>query len=350
VKHRRSRTALVTVGGIAVLVFIGGCASGGAGGGDNGTEDFPDVTTSRKAGKPILSTADSASVGSVVIDSKGYTLYRFDKDSPSPSKSNCIGSCVKKWPPALAGDQLSTKGISQSLVGKVKRQDGRWQLTLGGWPLYRFAGDRRAGDVKGQNVAGVWFAVGPDGKKAKTTDTSGYDPNSGEDGSTPTRFGPLTAADRDLLAKVRQAGLWQTSVGQQAKRRAQSQQVKEVGGRLAQQLPELEGQVRSTAGRLRVVLPTKPEADQQAWVKELAAKSGKEYDKLFVNRLRAADGKVFSAAAQVRAGTRNSLVRAFAQRVVDVFMAQMTLLERTGLVDDLALIQQQSSSQSYSRP
>jgi predicted lipoprotein with Yx(FWY)xxD motif/predicted outer membrane protein len=338
-------------GGLAVLLLIGACGSGEGGGDGNGTEDFPDVTASRKAGKPVLSAAESASVGEMVIDAKGYTLYRYDKDSAKPPRATCAGSCLEKWQPALAGDQLSTKGVEQNLVGKVKRRDGRWQLTLSGWPLYRFAGDRRPGDVKGQNVAGVWFAIAPDGEKAQSANGSdSYDPNSGEDGSTPTRFGPLTAADRDVLAQVRQAGLWKTPVGRQAQQRAQSQQVKEVGNELAEQLPKLDSEVRAVAARLRVELPSKPDAGQQKLIDELAAESGQEYDKLFVNRLRAAYGRILPVVAQVRARTRNSLVRAFAQRVVDDFMAHMTLLERTGLVDDLVLTQPSTSARSYSKP
>jgi predicted lipoprotein with Yx(FWY)xxD motif/predicted outer membrane protein len=344
--------------GSVVLLLTGACRGGAATGNGDGTEAFPDVTASaRKPGKPVLSAAKSESLGSIVIDSKGHTLYRFDKDSAKPSQSFCSGPCVKQWPPALAGDQLSTKGVDQDLVSKVKRRDGRWQLTLAGWPLYRFAGDRRTGDVKGQNVSGVWFVITPDGKRAQAGASAGsYDPGSGEDGARPTRFGPLTAADRDLLVRVRQAGLWGTPSAQQAQQRARSQQVKEVGQEIAEQHLRLDAEVRSVAARLRVVLPSKPSAEQQEWMDKLSAAAGKEYDKLFVNRLRAAHGEILTAVAEARASTRNSLVRAFAQRAVDTVINHMTLLEKTGLVDGSTLAQPpaspqpSTSSQSYSEP
>jgi predicted lipoprotein with Yx(FWY)xxD motif/predicted outer membrane protein len=352
VEHRRSRTALVTAGGIAVLLLLAGACSPGAGNRDgDGIEDFPDVSAPPKSGKPILSVEESASLGDIVIDAKGRTLYRFDKDSATPSKSNCNDSCVRRWPPALAGDQLSTRGVEQNLVGKVKRRDGRWQLTLAGWPLYRFAGDRRAGDAKGQNFAGVWFAAAPDGTKAQTAKAPGsYDPNSGEDGATPTKWGPLTAADRDLLVKVREMGLAVGSVGRQAQRRARSRQVKAVGKQLTEQHRGLDAQVRTAAARLRVRLPSEPSADQQEWIDELSAESAADYDKFLVNRLRSAHGTVLTVAAQVRTGTRNSLVRALAQRAAGIVMAHMTMLEDTGLVDDLVLTQPSTSARSYSKP
>jgi putative membrane protein len=67
-----------------------------------------------------------------------------------------------------------------------------------------------------------------------------------------------------------------------------------------------------------------------------------------VNRLRAAQGEFFTAAAQVRAGTRNTLVRAVAQQAVDVIMTHMTLLEGTGLVDATGLYRPSSSQPSTS--
>jgi predicted lipoprotein with Yx(FWY)xxD motif len=62
--------------------------------------------------------------------------------------------------------------VDASLVGTTTRTDGTKQLTLGGLPLYLFAKDSKAGDAKGQAVGGVWWVVGPDGKKI-TTQSSG---------------------------------------------------------------------------------------------------------------------------------------------------------------------------------
>ncbi|MEO3871226.1 DUF4142 domain-containing protein [Nonomuraea sp. B12E4] len=150
---------------------------------------------------------------------------------------------------------------------------------------------------------------------------------------TQTTSGPLTAADRDLLIKVRQAGLWEMPVGDYAQTRAESQRVKEVGKLLMQDHMKLDLMTRQVAKRLGVALPDEPNADQQRWMAQLAAESGPAFDKDFANLLRAAHGKVFTVVAAVRAGTRNSEVRKFAQEGVNFVMRHMTLLESTGLVD-----------------
>ena len=113
-----------------------------------------------------LRATTNSTLGPIVVDSPGRTLYRFDKDSASPPASNCEGACAKLWPPVLVGTQISLTGVNRSLLGTIKRADGTVQLTLHGWPLYRYAGDSAPGDVNGEGVGGVWFAARPTGAKA----------------------------------------------------------------------------------------------------------------------------------------------------------------------------------------
>lgn len=154
---------------------------------------------------------------------------------------------------------------------------------------------------------------------------------------TTTVAGPLGPADRDLLFKVRQAGLWEIPTGQQALQRAESERVKEVAMHLIEDHTKLDLVTREVAARLDVVLPSQPTADQQRWMAQLSTKTGADYDRDFADLLRAAHGKVFTVVAAVRAGTRNVEIRKFAQRAVTVVMKHMTLLESTGLVDFSAL-------------
>ncbi|CAM5578495.1 SCO0930 family lipoprotein [Streptomyces aurantiogriseus] len=114
-----------------------------------------------------LSVSANAELGKVLIDSNGMTLYRFDSDTQEPPKSNCDGDCATTWPPVPADDAAAGDGIDKSLLGEVTRSDGSKQLTVDGWPVYRYAKDANAGDTNGQGVGGKWFALAPDGKKAK---------------------------------------------------------------------------------------------------------------------------------------------------------------------------------------
>jgi predicted lipoprotein with Yx(FWY)xxD motif len=109
-------------------------------------------------------------MGKVVVDQEGWVLYRFDDDQIKPTvESTCNGDCAKIWPPALTENgKPQLEGVDPEDVGTVTRADGTKQLTIGKWPVYRYAGEKKPGGWLGQNIAGKWFVVEPDGTKNLT--------------------------------------------------------------------------------------------------------------------------------------------------------------------------------------
>lgn len=152
-------------------------------------------------------------------------------------------------------------------------------------------------------------------------------------GTVNTRWGPLTAADRDLIVRVRLAGLWELPAGQQAIERAPTKAIKEAGDHLIVGHTDLDKRVRIVAAQLNVELPNQPNAQQQGWLQELTAASGKEYEYKFANLLRSAHGKIFPAIGAVRNSTRNTLVRQLASDANLTVLDHITMLEKTGNVD-----------------
>lgn len=144
---------------------------------------------------------------------------------------------------------------------------------------------------------------------------------------------PLTDSDRDLLVKVRLAGLWEMPAGSLAARKGASPRVREIGTMISSQHRELDTLVVQTAKQLGVTLPDQPNADQEQWLEEMRDASGEQFDRVFIDRLRAAHGKVFPAIAVVRAATRNTTVRRFATSANDFVLTHLNLLESTGLVE-----------------
>lgn len=93
--------------------------------------------------------------GKVLIDSKGMTLYTFDKDSGS--KSACNGSCTTNWPPLVAS--ADAKPMGDYTI--VTRDDGGKQWAYKGKPLYTWAKDTKPGDVTGDGFNNVWHIATP---------------------------------------------------------------------------------------------------------------------------------------------------------------------------------------------
>jgi predicted lipoprotein with Yx(FWY)xxD motif len=136
--------------------------------GDAAAKDAPKLSAKETTDK--LTGTKVPKMGAVIEDEGGWVLYRFDKDTAKPkSKSACEDDCAKVWPPALTNDgKAQLKGVDSELVGTVTRADGTKQLTVAGWPLYRYIGDKTPGKWAGQNVAGTWFVIKPDGTKNLT--------------------------------------------------------------------------------------------------------------------------------------------------------------------------------------
>lgn len=149
----------------------------------------------------------------------------------------------------------------------------------------------------------------------------------------PVGAGPVTELDKTFLVKVRQAGLWEMPAGDLAQSHASSDAVKRAGLHLLDGHSHLDQLVREDAKMLGVTLPDQASAEQQGWVRQLTAAQGLEFDKLFVNLLRASHGKIFATIAEVRAGTQNDVIRRHATQANQTVLDHMNVLEDTGLVD-----------------
>ena len=146
-----------------------------------------------------------------------------------------------------------------------------------------------------------------------------------------TKWGPLTAADRELIRKVRLASLWEMPEAQVAAQKAKSAKVRQVSAEIADQHMYLDGAVRALAQKLGVDLPSLPTAQQQSWMTDINGRTGSSFDDTYVKWLRFAHGQIFALIGTVRGSTQNSLVRPFADTANTYVLNHMRLLESTGL-------------------
>ena len=116
-----------------------------------------DLNESKEPGAELEATKVGA-VGTVLVDTKGFTLYHLAGESDMMIQ--CTGGCASVWPPLLAPGgklPLADPALVHSL-GTVKRPDGGVQVTYKGLPLYTYAGDSRPGQANGQGIES-FFAV-----------------------------------------------------------------------------------------------------------------------------------------------------------------------------------------------
>lgn len=165
-------------------------------------------------------------------------------------------------------------------------------------------------------------------------------PDSGGKGDevVQTQWGPLGPADRDFMNRVKQAGLWEKPAGDKGRaKRPDQPKILEACKHLIEGHTLLDNVVNRAGVLLGHTLPTEASDEQKGWLAEMDAANGDEFDAVFANRLRAAHGKVYAYASQIRAGTRNELIRILSTQAMITVFDHMKVLEETGKVDFAAL-------------
>ncbi len=119
--------------------------------------------------KATVSATSNAGLGKILVGASGLTLYHYTGDHGRIV--TCSGACAVQWPPVLVAKTakpVAGTGITGSKLGTVKRPDGTMQVTYNGYALYRFAGDKKPGQVNGQGLEKQWYAIAPTGALVKS--------------------------------------------------------------------------------------------------------------------------------------------------------------------------------------
>jgi predicted lipoprotein with Yx(FWY)xxD motif len=149
------------LGSVAALPFI---ALAVAGCGSASGSVSPPTT---KDGRAATIGVANESLGKILVNSRGGTLYLFQKDSGTTSE--CTGACAANWPPLRTkGSPAIGSGAKAALLASTMRSDGSRQITYNNHPLYTFVKDTKAGDTKGEGLTafgGTWYAISPAGNQ-----------------------------------------------------------------------------------------------------------------------------------------------------------------------------------------
>ena len=144
---------------LTILAFgLAACSSSGSGGGYGGGGQHPSSSAAGTTAAATVATSTVGSLGTVLVDGTGRTLYLFESDNNTTS--TCTGTCAGTWPALLTGSApAASGGADASMLGTTTRDDGTTQVTYNGHPVYVYSGDSAPGDANGQDIGGVWYTV-----------------------------------------------------------------------------------------------------------------------------------------------------------------------------------------------
>jgi predicted lipoprotein with Yx(FWY)xxD motif len=168
-----------------LLAACGGSSSSSTTSSAAGTQ--PAAQTSSSPSSAALVKTASNSLGTILVDSQGMTLYHLSGEQNG--KFICTSSaCVGVWHPLIAPSSGAPSGEVSSL-GTVKRPDGTMQITYKGTPLYTFTEDQQSGETKGQGIkdVGTWSVIATGSSSTPAAST----------GSTPATPAPSTGGSSE---------------------------------------------------------------------------------------------------------------------------------------------------------
>ena len=166
-----TRNKPITFLASAAMIPLAALAIAACGGGGGATAaSSPKTPTGAASTVGVMNN----SLGSILVNASGRTLYLFKADSAT--KSACSGACAGAWPPLLAkGAVTAGSGVTASKLGTIERSDGSRQVSYNGHPLYLFIQDTKPGQAAGQGVTAFgagWFALSPGGDQASAPASS----------------------------------------------------------------------------------------------------------------------------------------------------------------------------------
>src|SRR5437588_252860 len=155
---------------IAVALAVTACgtgsgsSAGGAYGYGNQTTQATQAATPGTPASPssVMTAAlktETTPVGMILANSHGLTLYYYSADKPHSGKSACTGVCATAWPPLAAPVKAPAGARLPGRLGVITRPNGVKQVTLNGYPLYLYTGDKAPGQAKGNGVGGSWHVI-----------------------------------------------------------------------------------------------------------------------------------------------------------------------------------------------
>jgi predicted lipoprotein with Yx(FWY)xxD motif len=153
----------------AVALALAGCGDDSPSAADGGGADRPGRPPAERAAEPRQGTriqVGDSQFGTMLFGPRDQAIYVFERDRKG--RTLCYGECARAWPPVFAnGMPRAAKGVRKSLLGTIRRRNGRRQVTYAGRPLYYYAHEG-PGEVRCHNVnlnGGFWWVLAPDGRR-----------------------------------------------------------------------------------------------------------------------------------------------------------------------------------------
>ena len=167
-RARKARVSAFVALGAAAVIALAACGGSSSSSSSKSTTTKKSTGTAAAAGTAVVKTAKSATLGTIVVDSTGKTVYTLTNGSQQVA---CSGACLQVWP-AVSLPAGTTKATGSGVKNVAATGT---QVTINGAPVYTFSGDGSAGSTNGEGInsfGGTWHVVKASGSTGGGGSTS----------------------------------------------------------------------------------------------------------------------------------------------------------------------------------
>jgi predicted lipoprotein with Yx(FWY)xxD motif len=149
----------VTINGYPAYTYAGDKSPGEVTGNGMGGEWHVFKLGGKAKTKGGMMKVEVTSAGKVLANPHGMTVYYYTADKPGSGVSACTGTCAAAWPPVVAPVRVPAGLMLPGPLGTIVRPGGVRQLTINGYPIYRYTDDMAPGQAKGNGAGGKWHVI-----------------------------------------------------------------------------------------------------------------------------------------------------------------------------------------------
>ncbi|HEY7946579.1 MAG TPA: hypothetical protein VID75_02820 [Acidimicrobiales bacterium] len=120
----------------------------------------PSTTATTAGAQAVVKTMNVSGVGTILVNAQGQVVYTLTNGG---ANVHCSAACLTVWPAVTLPTGVSTPtGPAAAGTLGTTTSNGPTQVTVGGLPIFTFAGDPGPGQAKGNNLTsfgGTWKVV-----------------------------------------------------------------------------------------------------------------------------------------------------------------------------------------------
>jgi putative membrane protein len=137
-----------------------------------------------------------------------------------------------------------------------------------------------------------------------------------------------TAMEKTFMKKAADGGMTEVNLGKLAAEKGESKEVKDFGEKMVKDHSKIGDDLKEVAGKLRVTLPDRVNAEHQAKIDKMEKMSGAAFDKAYVNAMVKAHEKDIADFQKADKEAKNEDLKKFIENAIPTMQEHLDMIRK----------------------